>query len=339
MDKVQTRASSPLAALVLSAGYGTRMGSLGKLLPKPLWPLGHKSLLEFVLILAQQQGLKPLWVNLHHQKDLIGSRLAKLPFKVQSSVEPQLLGSGGGVHQVLALSQQQGSLPPYLALLNSDQVVWFKENPWPLLRRKIGDARAVLLAIRVKANSGFNRLVVQDGCLQEIIKYEMDANRPAEYLTYLGMGLLNTSGLKILPPQVSAFFATVANFKQEKVLVLEVRPELYFDLGTLANFWHSFWQILRLVKNRPDLALSKFLVEQHVSNPALVRGAEDKLYYGRGEIGDEVPYAANLTATLKKFKAPALVLDDTGMVDMAGPSPEIISQTGIYLGSTWAKPL
>ena len=33
-------------AYILAAGKGTRMGEIGKVVPKPLWPIYEKSLLE-----------------------------------------------------------------------------------------------------------------------------------------------------------------------------------------------------------------------------------------------------------------------------------------------------
>ena len=71
-----------LSALILSAGYGTRMGEVGKLWPKPLWPLGEKPILEFVLRQACANGQGPLWVNLHHQTALVKKFLATLHFPV-----------------------------------------------------------------------------------------------------------------------------------------------------------------------------------------------------------------------------------------------------------------
>ena len=160
----------PLPAVILSAGYGTRMGAVGQVLPKPLWPLGEKPLLEFVLRQALAAGQSPLWVNLHHQAALLRSFLAALPCPVQISEEPTLLGSGGGIHQILSLAQQAGTLAPYVALANADQVVWWDQSPWPRWQEmmRTSSARAVLAGIMVNRQQGFNRLIIANGRLQDI---------------------------------------------------------------------------------------------------------------------------------------------------------------------------
>ena len=44
-------------ALILSAGLGTRMGEIGKILPKVLWPIYFKSLLELQIRYCQSLGI------------------------------------------------------------------------------------------------------------------------------------------------------------------------------------------------------------------------------------------------------------------------------------------
>ncbi|MBP5296856.1 MAG: NTP transferase domain-containing protein [Bacteriovoracaceae bacterium] len=322
------------AALVLSAGYGTRLGPLGKFWPKPLWPVGQKPLLSFALEFARYHNFSHLWANLHHQKDRICSYLSSLPFPVEQSIEEELLGSGGGIHQVLALSQQRAKRPTYLALLNSDQVVWFKDNPWPLLHTKVANARAALLAVRVQRKQGFNRLVVKDEVLADIKKFSEDHDGPNEYLTYLGIGLLRAQGLMLRPGQKSDFFQTVANFRQERVVVVEIRPEFYFDLGTLGHFWHSYWQILALVAQRPQIAFSKFLIDHKFINPSLLQFTGDKIFYGPVGPSANVARAANLTERPIQFKADALVFNDAilGIPPSLPPVPTVIGSHGIYCG-------
>ena len=58
-------------ALILSAGFGTRMGEIGKTLPKILWPIFDKSLLELQALYLKEMGVKDIFINLFHQKDKI----------------------------------------------------------------------------------------------------------------------------------------------------------------------------------------------------------------------------------------------------------------------------
>ena len=51
-------------ALLLAAGYGTRMGIIGKELPKVLWPVYEKTLLELQVDYLKELGVKNIFLNI-----------------------------------------------------------------------------------------------------------------------------------------------------------------------------------------------------------------------------------------------------------------------------------
>ena len=52
-------------ALILAAGKGTRMGEIGKVLPKVLWPIYERSLLELQVQYAKSLGIKDIYIKNH----------------------------------------------------------------------------------------------------------------------------------------------------------------------------------------------------------------------------------------------------------------------------------
>jgi mannose-1-phosphate guanylyltransferase len=83
--------------MVLGAGFGTRLRPLTDELPKPLLPIGDRSLLEHAILAFRGAGLGPeLVVNVHHLADEFARRL---PFSapVELVVEPEILGTAGGI--------------------------------------------------------------------------------------------------------------------------------------------------------------------------------------------------------------------------------------------------
>jgi NDP-sugar pyrophosphorylase family protein len=316
-----------LAAMILSAGYGTRMGEVGQALPKPLWPLGERPLLEFVLRQLQGNGISSLWVNLHHQAHQVQQFLASLPFPVSVSEEPTLLGSGGGIHQMLALAQARSGLPTAVILANADQVVGWQQSPWPALQQVLATttARAALLAIEVKQTQGFNRLVIEQGRLQAIRPWAADAAAPPAYLTYLGLGLLRPHGLALRPGEVSEFFHSVANYQQEEVAVCPTTPSFYYDCGTAAHYVHSLGQILELVATQPENILAQFLIKHHFVDPAKIQissntPAARRIFYGQVQAAAQVQMAINLTDHPIAFQQNAVVFASTAAttVEKAG---------------------
>src|SRR5262245_38631355 len=95
-----------LPALVLTAGLGTRLDPLTRLVAKPAVPVGGRTLVERVLEWLQRQGARELVLNLHHRPETITGVVgdgAHLGVRVRYSWEHPLLGSAGGPRHALPL--------------------------------------------------------------------------------------------------------------------------------------------------------------------------------------------------------------------------------------------
>lgn len=92
------------SAMVLAAGYGTRMGALTKDRPKPLLPVGGQPMIDIALDLIVDAGVQSVVVNLHYFGDQIRSHLAeRRDPKICFSPEDPILDTGGGVANALPL--------------------------------------------------------------------------------------------------------------------------------------------------------------------------------------------------------------------------------------------
>lgn len=108
----------PDIAMVLSAGKGTRMGSLSDTTPKPLVRVHGCSLLDRILDKLAAASINKAVVNVHYLADQIEEHLAKRhtgPSIIISDERDALLGQGGGVEKALPLL---GRAPFYA--INSD---------------------------------------------------------------------------------------------------------------------------------------------------------------------------------------------------------------------------
>jgi NDP-sugar pyrophosphorylase family protein/aminoglycoside/choline kinase family phosphotransferase len=91
---------SPRKALVLAAGYGTRMLPLTNVVPKPLMPLWNRTLLDHNLDLLASWGVTDVLVNTHHLAKRVEQHVQNHPredMRVSLSYEPEILGTGGAV--------------------------------------------------------------------------------------------------------------------------------------------------------------------------------------------------------------------------------------------------
>ncbi len=87
----------------MSAGIGTRLRPLTYSIPKPMFPIANKPVLEHVLDLLRKHNITEVVINLHAHRGMIrdyfgnGSRLG---MKINYSEEKKLMGTAGGVKKV-----------------------------------------------------------------------------------------------------------------------------------------------------------------------------------------------------------------------------------------------
>ena len=94
---------SPMKAMILAAGEGTRLHPLTLETPKVLLPIGEKPLIEYTLTWLKSHGISEVAVNLHYLGDKIRNLLgdgSKFGVKIHYSPEKEILGTAGGVKKI-----------------------------------------------------------------------------------------------------------------------------------------------------------------------------------------------------------------------------------------------
>jgi NDP-sugar pyrophosphorylase family protein len=87
-----------MRAVVLSAGYGTRLGDLTRVVPKAILPLAGRPLLEHVLMNLVRNGFTEIAVNTHFLAEQVRAHFgdgASLGIEIKWSHEESLLGTAG----------------------------------------------------------------------------------------------------------------------------------------------------------------------------------------------------------------------------------------------------
>ena len=98
--KAEQATAKPLRALLLAAGFGTRLRPLTLHTPKCLVPIGGQPLLAHWLQQLELIGIEAALVNTHYMADQVEDFLAgwqQDPMKLKSSHEPRLLGTAGSL--------------------------------------------------------------------------------------------------------------------------------------------------------------------------------------------------------------------------------------------------
>ena len=112
-------------AMILAAGFGTRMRPLTDDRPKPMVELAGEPLIDHVLARLPDRGIRQAVVNLHYQADVLEHYLKRrtLAPEIRFSCErDQILDTGGGIKRALPLLGDR----PFL-LHNSDSL-WIETD-------------------------------------------------------------------------------------------------------------------------------------------------------------------------------------------------------------------
>jgi mannose-1-phosphate guanylyltransferase len=83
--------------MVLCAGLGTRLRPLTDELPKPLVPVGDRSVLAHIAARLSAAGFSRAVVNTHHLAEKFNSDIGSLELKVELIHEPVIRGTAGGL--------------------------------------------------------------------------------------------------------------------------------------------------------------------------------------------------------------------------------------------------
>ncbi len=89
-----------MKAMILAAGFGTRLLPLTASTPKPLVPVANVPLIDRIISRLAAFGVTAVVVNAHHHQDRLARHLARgktSGIEVEVRVEKEILGTGGGI--------------------------------------------------------------------------------------------------------------------------------------------------------------------------------------------------------------------------------------------------
>ncbi len=104
-------------AMILAAGFGTRLLPYTEHTPKAMFPVGGQPIIDRTIRYLIDAGCGEILINTHHLHHRIEAFIdaGKYPIPVQTRYEPEILGTGGGIKNAADFFGQQ----PFV-VLNSD---------------------------------------------------------------------------------------------------------------------------------------------------------------------------------------------------------------------------
>ncbi len=92
-----------MKAIILAAGKGERLRGILNNIPKPMVEINGKPILEHNILLLKKYGITDIYINLHHQLDVIRKHFGngeKYGVNIKYSYEETLLGTAGAVRKI-----------------------------------------------------------------------------------------------------------------------------------------------------------------------------------------------------------------------------------------------
>jgi len=212
-----------MRAMILAAGRGERLRPLTDTLPKPLFDINGKSLIERHLERLAQAGFREVVINLAHLGDLIRETLgdgSNWGLNIHYSPEPPgALDTGGGIQQALPLL---GEAP--FAIINGDIFC-----DYPLARlRAIKCDHAHLVLVRNPAHNPKGDFALQGGHVLPISNAEGQAT-----YTFSGISVYNPRFFAAAPGGRFSVVPMLYTAAAEKHVTGEIYRGSWHDIGTL----------------------------------------------------------------------------------------------------------
>ncbi len=218
-----------MKALVLAAGFGTRLLPLTRYLPKPLFPIGDVALLDFVIGKLVEAGCDAIAVNTHHLHERIDAHIRGrlYPVPVNTVFEPEILGTGGAIRNLADFWEDR----PFF-VVNSD--ILFDIDLGRVYDFHLGHPHPATLAM--VDDPRFNTVGVDGGgAFRAFDRSESSESPGLKWLTFTGIQVLDTEVLAHIPEH--SFYSSIDAFRSLMAQGREIRafiPEKseWEDMGT-----------------------------------------------------------------------------------------------------------
>lgn len=184
-------------AMLMSAGLGTRLRPLTEYLPKPMLPLGDRTLLERNLQFLAAAGFQRVVLNLHHRGETLRDFALKVcpaGLALEFSPEDPILGSGGGIGRAASLFFPD---EPVL-VVNGDNAFTFDWRTLASFHAGHDDAVSLLL-LPASGREDLRTMALDDGGRVRSICKEGADPGPGRPCVFSGIYVLEPRAHRLLP--------------------------------------------------------------------------------------------------------------------------------------------
>lgn len=194
-----------MRAMILAAGFGTRLRPLTNTVPKALVPVAGRPLIEYGLLFLKAHGIKEVIINLHHLGEKIRATLGDgslYGLRITYSPEDPILESGGGLKNAQPFLDGET-----FVVLNCDTII---DLDLQALRAAHGNTKAAAtLVLRPDPEAARYGILETDinNRIRRFLGQPSEVNEPLSSYMFTGCQMLE-SRIFVFMPEVKPFSTT-----------------------------------------------------------------------------------------------------------------------------------
>lgn len=187
---VELKEQLTVPVVIMAGGAGTRLDPFTRILPKPLIPIGDRSILEVIIDKFREYGIEDFYVSVHHKSKVLKAYFEELapPYAIRFLEEAQPLGTAG------AIGQLKGEIVDSLILTNCDTIIQCNYKDMVEFHdKKRYDITLVGSMVNYQVPYGICEIEDEGKLVNLIEKPEYS------YLVSTGMYVLRNTAIKLIP--------------------------------------------------------------------------------------------------------------------------------------------
>lgn len=219
-------------AIILAGGFGTRLQSVVKDIPKPMAPVINKPYLVYLIRYLKYYGVNHIVLSVGYLSEVIEEYFKKeyLGIKISYSKEKKPLGTGGGIKLALEKCKKKN-----VVILNGDSFFDVNINELKKFHKKT--KATVSLAIRKVDNVGrYGEVILNKET--EIINFLEKSNKQESGLINGGVYLMKKDALNCFKPDTK--FSLEQDYFQKNAgtnkLYAKQFDSYFIDIGIPSEF-------------------------------------------------------------------------------------------------------
>ena len=271
-----------MRAMLVTAGFGTRLAPLTDLLPKPAVPVANRPIAAYALDHLHRAGVNEFVLNTHHLPAELEHELrAAAPSGVHLSFvhEPVILGTGGGVHNAWK------PIAGETFIVMNGKVLFAPDIARAVQLHRDAQALATMIVVEVPIGDPLGAVgVAADGRVRHLPGVAGDKSAELKGMLYTGVSLFEARAHRDLPENGCLIRDAYRHWieRGERVMAYVERAS-FRDVGMSHwHYWEANMALLSGSERWPHVTPDAFGVVQGAS---VQLGAEVRLHHvalGRG---------------------------------------------------------